>query len=186
MTAVWDLPAPFIHLVTAADPDIDAYGHVNNSVYLRWLDQAAWAHSSALGLTPAHCVMTRRGMVVWRSQLHYLAPAFARETLEVGTWLVYSDARLRVDRRFQIRRPADDGTLLRGLLHYVCADLDSGRPRRMPAEFIHRYRPLPELAVALAEEHHRCFAPGVEPREIRPRPGLRPKASAHGDADVPR
>ena len=84
MTAAWDLPSPFIHRVSAQASDVDAYGHVNNSVYLRWLDETAWAHSSALGVTPAHCVTTRRGMVVWRSQLHYLAPTFARDALEIG------------------------------------------------------------------------------------------------------
>ena len=146
--------------------ELDSNGHVNNSVYLRWLDETAWAHSSALGVTPAHCVTTRRGMVVWRSQLHYLAPTFAGDALEIGTWLVFEDARLRVDRRFQIRRPADHRTLLRGLIHYVCVDLDSGRPKRMPAEFVDHYRPLPEVAAALAGEHHRRFAPGVEPREV--------------------
>ena len=162
----WDLPETFVHRVSAVDSDIDAYGHVNNSVYLRWLDQTAWAHSSALGVTPEHCVEMRRGMVVWRSQLHYLAPTFAGDSLEIGTWLIFEDARLRVDRRFQIRRPADDRTLLRGLIHYVCVDLDSGRPKRMPHEFIDRYRPLQVVAEALAHEHHRRFAPGVEPREI--------------------
>lgn len=166
MTAVWDLPAPFIHRVSALDSDIDGYGHVNNSVYLRWLDETAWAHSAALGVTAAHCVSTRRGMVVWRSQLHYLAPTLAGDALEIATWLVFEDGRLRVDRRFQIRRPADDRTLLRGLIHYVCVDLDSGRPRRMPAEFVEHYRPLPEIAAALLKELHRRFAPGVEPREI--------------------
>lgn len=166
MTAVWDLPAPFIHRMSALDSDIDGYGHVNNSVYLRWLDETAWAHSAALGVTAAHCVSTRRGMVVWRSQLHYLAPTLAGDALEIATWLVFEDGRLRVDRRFQIRRPADDRSLLRGLIHYVCVDLDSGRPRRMPAEFVEHYRPLPEVAAALLEESHRRFAPGVEPREI--------------------
>ena len=166
MTPAWDLPSPFILRVSAQDADIDAYGHVNNSVYLRWLDETAWARSSALGVTPAHCVAARRGMVVWRSQLHYLAPAFSGDALDVGTWLVFHDTRLRIDRRFQIRRPADGGILLRGLIHYVCADLDSGRPKRMPAEFVDHYRPLPEVAAALAEQHHRRFAPGVEPREI--------------------
>ena len=166
MTPDWDLPSPFIHPVSAIASDIDAYGHVNNSVYLRWLDLAAWSHSAALGVTAEHCVKTRRGMVVWRSQMHYQAPAFAGDTLEVGTWLVFEDARLRVDRRFQIFRPADGRTLLHGLIHYVCVDLDSGRPRRMPVEFVDRYRPLPEVAAALALEPHRRFAPGVEPREI--------------------
>jgi acyl-CoA thioester hydrolase len=104
-------------------------------------------------------------MVVWRSQLHYESPAFAGDALEVATWLVFGDARLRVDRRFQIRRPADGRTLLRGLIHYVCADLDSGRPRRMPPEFASRYRPLPEVEAAVAADGHREFAPGVERRD---------------------
>jgi acyl-CoA thioester hydrolase len=164
VTGGWDLPSPFVHRVSALPGDIDAYGHVNNSVYLRWLDETAWAHSSALGVSPEHCVTTRRGMVVWRSQLHYQAPAHAGDSLAVGTWLVFEDSRLRVDRRFQIRRTADERTLLRGLIHYVCADLDSGRPRRMSPEFVERYRPLPEVAAALAEEDCR-FAPGVESRE---------------------
>ena len=166
MTGDWDLPSPFVHAVSAQAADIDAYGHVNNSVYLRWLDETAWAHSAALGVTAEQAVKNRRGMVVWRSQLHYTAPAHDGDRLEVGTWLVYEDARLRVDRRFQIRRPLDGRTLLRGLIHYVCADLDNGRPKRMPAGYVERYRPLPEVAAALAEESHRRFAPGVEPREI--------------------
>ncbi|MGH8250701.1 MAG: acyl-CoA thioesterase [Steroidobacteraceae bacterium] len=166
MSGGWDLPSPFILRVAAIAADIDAYGHVNNSVYLRWLDEAAWAHSTALGVPPAHCVKSRRGMVVWRSQLHYLAPAFAGDALEIGTWIVFEDARLRVDRRFQIERPTDGRSLLRGLIHYVCADLDSGRPKRMPPEFAERYRPLPEVTQALTAEHHRQFAPGVESRKI--------------------
>ncbi len=166
MTGAWDLPSTFVHRVSALASDIDEYGHVNNAVYLRWLDETAWAHSTALGVPPEHCVRVRRGMVVWRSQLHYQSPALAGAALEVGTWLVFEDGRLRVDRRFQIRRPSDGRTLLRGLIHYVCADLDSGRPRRMPPEFAARYRPLPEVQAALAHENHRRFAPGVEPREI--------------------
>lgn len=166
MSGGWDLPSPFVHEVAAKAADIDAYGHVNNSVYLRWLDETAWAHSAALGVSAAQCVTNRRGMVVWRSQLHYQAPAHEGDRLAVGTWLVFEDGRLRVDRRFQIQRPADGRTLLRGLIHYVCADLDSGRPKRMPAQYVDRYRPLPEVAAALVDESHRRFAPGVEPREI--------------------
>jgi acyl-CoA thioester hydrolase len=159
----FDLPSPYVHRVTASAADVDAYGHVNNSVYLRWLDEAAWAHSTALGVPPEHCVRTRRGMVVWRSQLHYLAPAFAGDALEVGTWLVFGDGRVRVDRRFQVRRPADARTLLRALLHYVCADLDTGRPRRMPPEFLARYQPLAEVSAALAAGA-RDFTPGIASR----------------------
>ena len=150
MTDEWELPSPYVHRVSALSTDIDAFDHVNNAVYMRWLDEAAWAHSTALGVPPEHCVRKRRGMVVWRSQLNYLAPALAGDRLEIGTWLVFQDGKLRADRRFQIRRPSDGRTVLRALIHYVCADLDSGRPRRMPPEFAALYRPLPEVEAALS------------------------------------
>jgi acyl-CoA thioester hydrolase len=150
VNAAFELPSAYVHRVTASTADVDAYGHVNNSVYLRWLDETAWAHSAALGVAPARCIALRRGMVVWRSLLHYAAPAFAGDALEVGTWIIAWDGRLRVDRRFQVRRSTDGRTLLRGLLCYVCADLDSGRPRRMPPEFLTHYRPLPDVAAAAA------------------------------------
>ncbi len=162
MSTNWDLPSPFVHTVTAASADIDGYGHVNNAVYVRWLDETAWAHSSALGLPPATCDTGRRGMAVWRTQLNYLGAALAGDHLQVGTWIVGQDGKLRVQRRFQILRPADGRTLLQGLLHYVCIDLDSGKARRMPVEFIQRYRPLPEVEQALAATGT-DFAPGVEP-----------------------
>ena len=158
MKADFELPSAYVHRVAASTADVDAYGHVNNSVYLRWLDEAAWAHSAALGVPPARCIALRRGMVVWRSLLYYTAPAFAGDALEVGTWIVSWDGRLRVDRRFQVRRAADRRTLLRGLLRYVCADLDSGRPRRMPPEFIACYGPLAEVAAAAA-----CSADDLAP-----------------------
>jgi acyl-CoA thioester hydrolase len=158
----WDLPSPHLHVVVAASDDIDGYGHVNNAVYVGWLDATAWSHSTILGVPPEFCFDGRQGMAVWRTQVNYLAPAFAADRLEIATWIVGSDARLRVARRFQIRRATDGRTLLRALIHYVCIDLDSGKPRRMPATFSERYRVLPEVRAALTLEAQ-PFEPGVEP-----------------------
>jgi len=57
----------------------------------------------------------------------------------VATWIERSDARLRVGRRFQVWRGADAQTLARAQVDYVCINLDSGRPVRMPASFMHAY-----------------------------------------------
>jgi len=162
VNGAWDLPVPHVHRVTARDADIDGYGHVNNAVYVRWLDEAAWSHSSALGVPPETCLATRCGMAVWRTQLNYLAPAFAGEEVEVGTWILGSDRRLRVDRRFQLRRAADGRCLVRALVHYVCIDLDTGRPRRMPPGYVSAYGPL-DAVLAAASAEPRPFLPGVEP-----------------------
>jgi acyl-CoA thioester hydrolase len=158
----WDLPAPHRHRVVARPADMDGYGHVNNAVYVRWLDEAAWSHSAALGLPAERCLASGRGMAVWRTQVNYLAPAFAGDDIEVGTWILYNDGRLRVDRRFQLLRVSDGRSLVRALVHYVCIDLASGRPRRMPPEYASAYRPLEEVRTALAEDAT-PFLPGVEP-----------------------
>jgi acyl-CoA thioester hydrolase len=63
------------------------------------------------------------------------------DRVEVATWIVESDRRLRVRRRFQLRRAADGGTLARATTEYVCLNLDSGRATRMPPEFSAAYRP---------------------------------------------
>jgi acyl-CoA thioester hydrolase len=158
----WDLPSPHIHRVVATSADIDGYGHVNNAVYVTWLDHTAWSHSTALGIPPESCIEGRRGMAVWRTQVNYLAPAFAGNRVDIGTWIVASDSRLRCARRFQMRRADDGVTLLRALIHYVCIDLDSGKARRMPPEFVAGYQPLEIVRDALSAQPA-SFAPGVEP-----------------------
>jgi len=161
----WDLPSPFIHERVAVHAEIDAYGHVNNAVYVSWLDDCAWAHAISVGLGPELCRSLNRGMAVWRTQINYLAPAFEGDEIQVGTWPVYNDMRLRMDRRFQIRRKSSGETLLRALIHYVCIDLQSGRARRIPEEF-KGYRVAPEVAALVAADTE-PFLPGVEPRADR-------------------
>jgi acyl-CoA thioester hydrolase len=57
------------------------------------------------------------------------------DELELATWLVASDGKLTMERRFQLVRRCDAATVLRGRWTLVCIELSSGRPRRMPPEF---------------------------------------------------
>ncbi len=121
--------------------EIDDYQHVNNAAYVRWLDRCAWAHSTALGISIEDCKRMDRGMAVLRSQLDYLAPAFLDEGITVATWITQSDRKLRCSRRFQIVATDTGKTLVRATIDYVCLMLSTGRPVRMPPEFIERYGP---------------------------------------------
>jgi acyl-CoA thioester hydrolase len=140
--APWDFAAPHVVTVQVLATDIDAYDHVNNSVYLSWLDHAAWSHSAKLGISLEHCVTTlRRGMAAHRTEIDYLRAAVLGDRVLVGTWIVNSDAKLRVERRFQVRRAVDGETLARARIDYVCINLDSGRAARMPDVFRRAYTP---------------------------------------------
>src|SRR5689334_3376671 len=139
MPVSWDHPHPHVVAVDVAAGDIDAYGHVNNAVYLQWLDRAAWSHSAALGLSIDECTRLRRGMAALRIEIDYVRAALPGDRVEVATWIAESDRKLRVTRRFQLRHATDGGTLARATTQYVCLNLDSGRAVRMPPEFSAAY-----------------------------------------------
>ena len=134
----WDHRQPFAIRVTPAADDIDSFGHVNNTVYLRWLTECAWAHSAAMGLPEDTCVAMRRGMAVRSVHVDLLAAAYLDDVLWVGNWLTDRD-RLRATRTYQIINERTDTTLLRGHVDFVCVNLDNGRPARMPQEFLDGY-----------------------------------------------
>jgi acyl-CoA thioester hydrolase len=138
--SAWDLPGPHVFTLRVAADAIDEFRHVNNAVYLRWLDLAAWSHSEALGVPPRLCVELDRGMVVLRAEIDFLRSAIEGDEVEIATWIVESDRRLRCSRRFQVRRAADGETLLRARLDYVCMNLATGRATRMPEAFVSAYR----------------------------------------------
>lgn len=137
----WDRPNPYVLPLAVEDQSIDHYGHVNNAEYLRYVEQVSWAHSNSLGLTFADYQQLDRGMVVVHHEIDYLAPAFAGEQLEIATWIVGFDQRFTLTRRFQLQRPADGKTLMRGLTRFACVQLSNGRPRRLPDEFTRIYLP---------------------------------------------
>jgi acyl-CoA thioester hydrolase len=146
----WDLPAPYLALIAVGAADIDAYGHVNNAVYMTWFDRAAWEHSAALGLPIEQCLQLDRGMAVLRSVITYLRPAVLGDTIRVATWLLPGDGKLRVRRRFQVMREAGGTTLARAEIDYACIELSSGRASRWPPQFRERYVALDEVVRASA------------------------------------
>lgn len=135
----WDYPKPHLVTLEVLAADIDAYQHVNNSVYLSWFDRVAWSHSAALGISLDECVRIRRGMAAHRSEIDYLRAAVLGDQVQVATWIVNSDGKLRVERRFQVRHVARAETLARARIEYVCINLDSGRAARMPESFVACY-----------------------------------------------
>ncbi|WP_020656177.1 acyl-CoA thioesterase [Massilia niastensis] len=138
----WDYPQPFILPVAPGAGDIDGLNHTNNAVYVRWCEQAGWAHSHQLGLTLDDYRRLDRAMAIRRGEYDYLLPTLRAEALSLATWLVGGDGRLSMERRFQLVRDSDGATVLRGCWDLVCIEISSGRARRMPAEFLDAYMPV--------------------------------------------
>jgi acyl-CoA thioester hydrolase len=122
---------PFLLRVRAEPADIDGLGHVSNLVYLRWVLEAALAHSTAKGLDEAAYKTRGQGWVVRRHEIDYVRAAFAGDELVVET-RVASVAAASSTRRTRILR---DGELLaRAATNWAYVDFGSGRPMRIPEE----------------------------------------------------
>lgn len=141
LASLWDYPDPFLVEHRVSREDIDGLDHTNNTVYVKWCEQVAWAHSVSLGLDLDHYRALNRAMAITRADYEYLQASREGDELLTATWIVGWDRRLTLRRRFQIIRPADGVTILRGSMQFACIEISSGRPRRMPAEFIEGYGP---------------------------------------------
>ena len=128
--------------VQASECDIDANGHVNNIVYLQWMQDAAIAHSDSVGCTAA----TSAAGCTWVARSHhieYLRPAFAGDLITVLTWLVDATRKTSSPRRYQMVRDADGVVLAKGETLWVFVDTQTGRPRTIPPEVIGCFEPVP-------------------------------------------
>lgn len=135
----WDRPSPYIVNIRVAENAIDRMNHVNNATYLNWLEKAAWGHTAALNLDWDVHLRLNRSFVAHRTELDYLAAAFLNDELEVATWITANDGRLTLERAYQIYRPSDESTIMRATTRWVCVDIDTGKPKRMPREFVEGY-----------------------------------------------
>ena len=122
---------PFVHRVRVTVADIDNLGHASNLVYLRWVQEAALAHSTALGFPESAYVARGQAWVVRRHEIEYLRPALEGDVLRVETRV----ANMKVansERLTQIFRDAE--LLCRAETDWVYIDLLRGRPVRIPED----------------------------------------------------
>lgn len=131
----------FTVVKVAAPADIDGFNHVNNARYIDWANEAAWAHSEALGLSMEDYRRIGSGCVVWRHEFDYVAPVMLGDEIEIATWIAENDNRVRLIRAYEMRNVRTGAIVFRGRTKFVCVDMKSGRPARMPKEFIEAYRP---------------------------------------------
>ncbi len=115
--------------VTAQAADIDELGHVNNAVYLRWVQDVATAHWRAVARAED---IERFVWVVTRHEIDYLRATLAGEVLALSTW-VGTPKGARFDRHVEISG-ADGQLKARALTVWALLDKASGRVVRVPPE----------------------------------------------------
>lgn len=125
----------FVYRPEVKDADIDNLGHVNNEVYLRWLIEAAVAHSGFVGYTLEKFLEMQSAFVVRRHELDYLLPTFKKDRLRIETWTDPMDGS-RALRHYEIYNEENQKLVLKGQTMWVFVNLQNGRPTKIPNEII--------------------------------------------------
>jgi len=120
----------FEMIVPVVADDIDEQNHVNNTVYLRWVQNVATAHWQALASPQSQDTI---GWIVLRHEIDYKAPATLGDEIVLRTW-VGKASRLTFERFTEIRRKSDGQLLSQARTLWCPINEQTGRPTRVPAE----------------------------------------------------
>jgi acyl-CoA thioester hydrolase len=123
-------PARFEMTVSVLPGDIDEQNHVNNTVYLRWVQEVATAHWQAIASSEAQGGI---GWVVLRHEIDYKAPACLGDDVLLRTW-VGKATRLTFERFTEILRSNDSQLLSTARTLWCPINAQTGRPVRVSAE----------------------------------------------------
>ena len=117
---------------TAGPEHIDELGHVNNAVWVQWIQQVAVAHWDAVA-GAAH--KDAYYWVVVRHEIDYLRAAYVGDRVVARTWVGDAPKGARFD-RFVEFTGADGKICVRSKTDWAIIDKALGRPIRVPPEVI--------------------------------------------------
>jgi len=118
----------YVHTVTAAE--IDFQGRASNEAYIRWLNEAAIAHSAAQGWPLEAYSSLGAGWVVRKHEIEYLHPAHEGDRLTIQTWVATIERATSL-RRYVVKRGEQRIATASTLWAFV--DSRTGRLTRIPA-----------------------------------------------------
>lgn len=123
--------------ITPEAADIDELGHVSNLVYLRWVLEAAMAHSRSVGWDFSRYRELGAVFMVRRHEIDYVAQVTLGQVLRAETW-VETWRPASCIRKTEILR--DGQVVARGATTWALIALASGRPQRIPDELLALFR----------------------------------------------
>lgn len=128
----------FVLELTVEAADVDALGHVNNIVYVRWLQDVATAHANAVGVSHARLIRIGAVFVVRKHEIEYLLPGFLGERITLRTHVTWWKG-ASCERVTRIERASDNAVLSRAKTLWAFVNATTGKPTRLPPEIVNAF-----------------------------------------------
>lgn len=115
--------------------ELDLLGHVNNAVYLNWVEQVAIEHVEALGFGREWSLAHGGVWVVREHHVTYHRPVGYGDVVLVTT-LPQKIGGVRGVRRTEIHRESDGALTTEVTTHWIWVRTSDSRPTRIPPDLI--------------------------------------------------
>ena len=126
------MSAYFEYSHTVTGQEIDDLNHAANFHYIKWMQHAAIAHSSANGWPPQRHIELGAGWVARSHNITYLKPAFEGDALIIKTWVANMKSAISV-RQYEIFNDAGE-MLAKAETNWAFVNYEKQRPTRIPEE----------------------------------------------------
>lgn len=120
--------------------ECDAFGHLNNANYLRYMQEAAFDASAAAGYDLAEYDRIGKYWLIRETDIEYLRPVFYGDTILVKTW-VMDFHRVRSRRAYEFTREGTTDLVARAVTDWVFLDRRTGQPNRVTDEIANTFFP---------------------------------------------
>jgi len=124
----------FEYEITVLPEHLDGMDHVNNVVYVQFMQDIADKHWNTVSLPGLDEIVL---WVVRRHEIDYLAPAFLHDTLLIRTWTGEHSA-VTWDRHCEIIRKQDQKKIISAKSVWVLLDKLTGKPKRIDKQMLNR------------------------------------------------
>jgi acyl-CoA thioester hydrolase len=126
---------PFEMIISIDPKDIDEHGHVNNVIYLRWVQEVATAHWRAAATA------SQQAEVSWfvvRHEIDYKHPVRLADKITARTWVGKATGRI-FERHTAIVREGEGRLMARARTLWCPVDIRTGKPVRVGADIRDRF-----------------------------------------------
>jgi len=125
----------FVHKISIHPDDIDQFNHVNNVVYVRWVQETAVGHWNAAA---TEAQKESIGWVVVRHEIDYVSSARLGDEVVARTWVGTAEKNI-FERHTELFRAADMRTLARARSLWCPINLQTFKPIRVGADVYERF-----------------------------------------------
>ena len=121
--------------ITVADEHLDELNHVNNVIYVKWMEDIARKHWQQ------YASQELQDEILWmikRHEIEYFNQAFLHDHLMMHTWTgEYTNITWK--RHYEIIRAADNKKIIEAMSLWIPLDKKTQRPKKITGELVEMF-----------------------------------------------